>query len=86
MKERIVLYLLSALIEEIVNIATKPEIYKEMVDFLCDKAEEIAYRTDNKIDDKAVGRVCRAIRDQLNVPDDDEINPDALIDGTLSPE
>jgi hypothetical protein len=79
MKNKIIMALMGMLFEEIINFATKEGLYKKAVDGVCDFAERMAHDSDNDLFKKVVGRISGAIRSQLDVPDDDDITPDTLL-------
>ena len=79
MKQKLLMYLMSLLIEAIAEYAEKEGLWPKVVDWVCDMPEKWAYNSDNVLFKKAVGRVTKAIREQLDVPDDDDITPEALL-------
>lgn len=64
-------YLIGQLVKMIVGMLT-PELLKKFVDMILDFVEDFVLGTKSTLDDAIVLPVCNALREILNVPDDDD--------------
>lgn len=64
--------LITKIIELVLSLLNK-EQFKELIDTILDKIEQMAVDSENKIDDAVVLPLCKKIRELLDVPDTDGI-------------
>jgi len=65
--------LISQIINIILTLLPKDK-FKELVDALLDKIEDMVANSENKIDDAIVLPLCAKVRELLDVPDNDDVN------------
>ncbi len=63
-------YLITQLVKLIIGLLT-PKLLRQFVDTLLDFVEDFVAGTKSEIDDAVVLPVCNALREILNIPDDD---------------